>query len=38
MMQVFASEYAVVGRDAGTGSLLAAVAEAGFMVGLERNR
>jgi alpha-N-arabinofuranosidase len=35
--KVFASEYAVVGRDAGTGSLLAAVAEAGFMVGLERN-
>ncbi|GAQ87827.1 alpha-L-arabinofuranosidase [Klebsormidium nitens] len=35
--KVFASEYAVVGQDAGTGSLLAAVSEAGFMVGLERN-
>lgn len=36
--QAFVSEYAVTGRDAGTGSLLAAIAEAGFLVGLEKNR
>ncbi|EHA8590815.1 alpha-L-arabinofuranosidase 1 [Cocos nucifera] len=35
--QVFVSEYAVTGSDAGTGSLLAALAEAGFLIGLERN-
>ncbi|KAJ0098920.1 hypothetical protein Patl1_22267 [Pistacia atlantica] len=35
--KVFVSEYAVVGEDAGTGSLLAALAEAGFLIGLERN-
>lgn len=32
------SEYAVTGRDAGTGSLLAALGEAGFLIGLEKNR
>ena len=32
------SEYAVTGSDAGTGSLLAAIAEAGFLIGLEKNR
>lgn len=32
------SEYAVNGNDAGKGSFLAALAEAGFLVGLERNR
>lgn len=36
--QAFVSEYAVTGRDAGRGSFLAALAEAGFLVGLERNR
>ncbi|XP_073114418.1 alpha-L-arabinofuranosidase 1 isoform X2 [Elaeis guineensis] len=35
--KVFVSEYAVTGSDAGTGSLLAALAEAGFLIGLERN-
>ncbi|KAL2613771.1 hypothetical protein R1flu_025463 [Riccia fluitans] len=35
--KVFVSEYAVTGGDAGTGSLLAAVAEAAFMIGLEIN-
>ncbi|GFY82741.1 alpha-L-arabinofuranosidase 2 [Actinidia rufa] len=34
----FVSEYAVTGKDAGTGSLLAALAEAGFLIGVERNR
>ncbi|XVF56344.1 hypothetical protein PTKIN_Ptkin06aG0112100 [Pterospermum kingtungense] len=33
----FVSEYAVTGKDAGTGSLLAALAEAGFLIGLEKN-
>ncbi|THG12558.1 hypothetical protein TEA_005220 [Camellia sinensis var. sinensis] len=33
----FVSEYAVTGKDAGTGSLLAALAEAGFLIGVERN-
>jgi len=28
----------VTGKDAGTGSLLAALAEAGFLIGLEKNR
>lgn len=32
------SEYAVHGRDAGSGSLLAALAEAAFLIGLEKNR
>lgn len=32
------SEYAVNGNDAGTGSLLAGLAEAGFLIGLEHNR
>ncbi|KAK9156557.1 hypothetical protein Scep_003131 [Stephania cephalantha] len=35
--KVFVSEYAVTGKDAGTGSFLAALAEAGFLIGLERN-
>ncbi|XP_031270762.1 alpha-L-arabinofuranosidase 1-like [Pistacia vera] len=35
--KVFVSEYAVSGKDGGTGSLLAALGEAGFLVGLERN-
>uniref|UniRef100_A0A5B6YMF0 non-reducing end alpha-L-arabinofuranosidase n=1 Tax=Davidia involucrata TaxID=16924 RepID=A0A5B6YMF0_DAVIN len=35
--KAFVSEYAVTGKDAGTGSLLAALAEAGFLIGLERN-
>ncbi|KAL3534061.1 hypothetical protein ACH5RR_007582 [Cinchona calisaya] len=35
--KVFVSEYAVTGKDAGTGSLLAALAEAGFLIGVERN-
>lgn len=37
-LQAFVSEYAVTGSDAGTGSLLAAIAEAGFLIGLEKNR
>eukprot|EP00246_Nothoceros_aenigmaticus_P016769 TRINITY_DN7822_c0_g1_i1.p1 TRINITY_DN7822_c0_g1~~TRINITY_DN7822_c0_g1_i1.p1 ORF type:complete len:245 (-),score=43.60 TRINITY_DN7822_c0_g1_i1:103-837(-) len=35
--KVFVSEYAVVGGDSGKGSLLAALAEAAFMIGLEIN-
>ncbi|PIN18867.1 Non-reducing end alpha-L-arabinofuranosidase [Handroanthus impetiginosus] len=35
--KVFVSEYAVTGNDAGKGSLLAALAEAGFLIGLEKN-
>ncbi|KAJ0977953.1 hypothetical protein J5N97_013427 [Dioscorea zingiberensis] len=35
--KAFVSEYAVTGKDAGTGSLLAALAEAGFLIGLEMN-
>ncbi|XXG41149.1 hypothetical protein AAC387_Pa01g1679 [Persea americana] len=35
--KAFVSEYAVTGRDAGRGSFLASLAEAGFLVGLERN-
>ncbi|KAJ7551122.1 hypothetical protein O6H91_07G135700 [Diphasiastrum complanatum] len=35
--RAFVSEYAVTGRDAGTGSLLAALAEGAFMIGLELN-
>ncbi|KAJ6749547.1 hypothetical protein OIU85_000209 [Salix viminalis] len=32
------SDYAVSGNDAGTGSLLAALADTGLLIGLERNR
>ncbi|OEL21209.1 Alpha-L-arabinofuranosidase 1 [Dichanthelium oligosanthes] len=32
------SEYAVTGNDAGRGTLIAALAEAAFLIGLERNR
>lgn len=32
------SEYAVTGNDAGRGSLLKALGEAGFLIGLETNR
>ncbi|KAL2502049.1 Alpha-L-arabinofuranosidase 1 [Forsythia ovata] len=35
--KAFVSEYAVTGNDAGRGSLLAALAEAGFVIGLEKN-
>lgn len=35
--KAFVSEYAVTGKDAGAGSLLAALAEAGFLIGLETN-
>lgn len=35
--KAFVSEYAVTGNDAGKGSLLAAIAEAGFLIGLEKN-
>lgn len=35
--KAFVSEYAVTGNDAGTGSLYAALAEAAFLIGLERN-
>ncbi|XP_010251797.1 PREDICTED: alpha-L-arabinofuranosidase 1-like [Nelumbo nucifera] len=35
--KAFVSEYAVTGKDAGTGSLLAGLAEAGFLIGIERN-
>ncbi|KAJ1433983.1 Glycosyl hydrolase, all-beta, partial [Sesbania bispinosa] len=35
--KAFVSEYAVTGKDAGTGSLLAALGEAGFLFGLEKN-
>ncbi|KAI0511658.1 hypothetical protein KFK09_012288 [Dendrobium nobile] len=35
--KAFVSEYAVTGSDAGKGSLLAALGEAGFLMGLERN-
>ncbi|KAK4485617.1 hypothetical protein RD792_008260, partial [Penstemon davidsonii] len=35
--KAFVSEYAVTGNDAGRGSLLKALGEAGFLVGLERN-
>ncbi|XP_078438242.1 alpha-L-arabinofuranosidase 1-like [Wolffia australiana] len=35
--KAFVSEYAVIGGDAGTGSLLAALAEAAFLIGLETN-
>ncbi|KAG6411754.1 hypothetical protein SASPL_129838 [Salvia splendens] len=35
--KAFVSEYAVTGDDAGKGSLIAAIAEAGFLIGLEKN-
>ncbi|OIT36342.1 PREDICTED: alpha-L-arabinofuranosidase 1-like [Nicotiana attenuata] len=35
--KAFISEYAVHGNDAGKGSLLAALAEAGFLIGVEKN-
>ncbi|XP_051149160.1 alpha-L-arabinofuranosidase 1-like [Andrographis paniculata] len=35
--KAFVSEYAVTGNDAGKGSLLAAIAEAGFLIGIENN-
>ncbi|KZV48772.1 Alpha-L-arabinofuranosidase 1 [Dorcoceras hygrometricum] len=35
--KAFVSEYAVTGDDAGRGSLLKAIAEAGFLIGLETN-
>ncbi|XP_010558130.1 PREDICTED: alpha-L-arabinofuranosidase 1-like isoform X2 [Tarenaya hassleriana] len=35
--KAFVSEYAVTGKDAGTGSLLAALGEAAFLIGLEKN-
>ncbi|KAJ7972047.1 alpha-L-arabinofuranosidase 1 [Quillaja saponaria] len=35
--KAFVSEYAVNTEEAGTGNLLAALAEAGFLIGLERN-
>ncbi|KAI3672526.1 hypothetical protein L6452_38615 [Arctium lappa] len=35
--KAFVSEYAVTGKDAGSGSLLAALAEAGFLIGVEKN-
>ncbi|CAL9103676.1 unnamed protein product [Musa acuminata var. zebrina] len=35
--KAFVSEYAVTGKDAGKGSFLAALAQAGFLIGLERN-
>ncbi|PKI58955.1 alpha-L-arabinofuranosidase 1 [Punica granatum] len=35
--KVFVSEYAVTGKDAGRGSLLAALGEAGFLLGIEKN-
>mgnify|MGYP007051833733 FL=1 len=37
-LQVFVSEYAVTGQDAGKGSLYAALAEANFLIGIEKNR
>jgi len=38
ILQAFVSEYAVTGKDAGTGSLLAALAEAAFLIGIDKNR
>ncbi|CAM8965161.1 unnamed protein product [Rhodiola kirilowii] len=35
--KAFVSEYAVTGRDANTGTLLAALGEAAFLIGLEKN-
>ncbi|KAK3025580.1 hypothetical protein RJ639_040319, partial [Escallonia herrerae] len=36
-LQAFVSEYAVHGDNSGEGTLLGALAEAGFLIGLERN-
>ncbi|WJX18719.1 non-reducing end alpha-L-arabinofuranosidase [Trifolium repens] len=36
--KAFVSEYAVTGNDAGQGSLLASLAEAAFLIGIEKNR
>jgi len=38
VLQAFVSEYAVWKEDAANGSLLAAVAEAAFLIGVEKNR
>ncbi|KAL7586771.1 hypothetical protein Lser_V15G40941 [Lactuca serriola] len=35
--RAFVSEYTVTGNDAGFGSLLGALAEAGFLIGVEKN-
>lgn len=35
--KAFVSEYAVTGTDAGMGSLLASLGEAGFLIGVEKN-
>ncbi|XP_028793312.1 alpha-L-arabinofuranosidase 1-like [Neltuma alba] len=35
--KAFVSEYAVTGKDAGSGSLLSALGEAAFLMGLEKN-
>ncbi|KAL5546895.1 hypothetical protein UlMin_006582 [Ulmus minor] len=35
--KAFVSEYAVTGKDAGKGSFFAALGEAGFLIGLEKN-
>ncbi|ONL97476.1 Alpha-L-arabinofuranosidase 1 [Zea mays] len=37
ILQAIVSEYAVTGNDAGRGTLIAALAEAAFLIGLERN-
>ncbi|ONL93799.1 Alpha-L-arabinofuranosidase 1, partial [Zea mays] len=37
ILQAIVSEYAVTGNDAGRGTLIAALAEAVFLIGLERN-
>ena len=36
--KAFVSEYAVWQEDAGNGTLLSALGEAGFLMGVERNR
>jgi len=38
LVQAFVSEYAVWKTDAGRGTLLASLAEAAFLTGLEKNR
>lgn len=37
-LQAFVSEYAATGNGVGKGSFLAALAQAGFLIGLETNR
>ena len=37
-LHTFVSEYAVTGNDTGKGNLLAALAEAEILIGLEKNR